>query len=68
MSTLLAFLSRIAAWAFAVFVQRTRAAGAAEEREKIETAHEAHQQRQDKVANRPVSDDDLQKSLKDGSF
>lgn len=59
---------RFIAWVFGLFVSRTRAEGAKEERAKINTDSAAHLKRQDAVANKPVSDDDLRKSLKDGSF
>lgn len=64
MSYVLAFLR----WLFGLFVSETKAAGAAEERERTDVANEAHLARQDEVANRPVSDEQLQKSLRDGTF
>lgn len=68
MNNFLALLARFAAWAFGLFVNRTRQDGATEEREKISKAAVAHKARQDEVAAKPVSKDALQKSLKDGTF
>lgn len=48
--------------------KRVRDAGAREEREHANAENAARLARQDAVANRPVTDDELQKSLKDGSF
>lgn len=62
------FFLRFLAWAFSLFVGSERAAGAKEERQKIEAEDAAHLKRQTEVLNRPVSNDDLRKSLKDGSF
>lgn len=42
--------------------------GAAAERQKIEAASAKKQQRMNDVLQKEVSDDDLQKSLKDGTF
>lgn len=61
-------LFRFASWLFGLFVNRTRAEGAAEERRKINEANTARLERQDAVANRPVTNDELRKSLKGGSF
>lgn len=55
-------------WVLSLFVARTKAAGATEERQKINQANTKRLERQDVVAKRPVTDDQLQKSLKDGSF
>lgn len=45
-----------------------REAGATAEREQINTKNAEIQQRRSEVAKKPVSEDELQKSLKDGSF
>lgn len=55
-------------FAIAIGLKRVRDAGAREERERANVENAAHLERQDAVANRPVTDDELQKSLKDGSF
>lgn len=68
MNNLFALLSRLAAWALSLFQQRERAAGATEEREKISQDNAARLERQDAVIERPVTDEALQKSLRDGSF
>lgn len=62
------FLKKFVTWLFGLFVTRTREAGAAEERERINETNTARIKRQDEVVKKPVTDDDLQKSLKDGSF
>lgn len=42
--------------------------GASAERQKIEAASAARAQRQNEVLQREVSDDELRKSLRDGTF
>lgn len=59
---------RFASWLFGLFVSRTREAGAEEQRAKTNEQNTARLERQNAVVNRPVTNDDLQKSLKDGSF
>ncbi len=53
---------------WAAFIASTKAAGGAEERVRTNQANTERLERQDAVANKPVSDDELKKSLKDGSF
>lgn len=59
---------RLMSWFIGLFVARTRAAGAAEERTKINDASEAQLKRRNEVAQRPVTDEQLDKSLRDGTF
>lgn len=62
------FLSRLLSWAFGLFVSRTKAAGATEERAKINEQSAAQLERQTAVIKRPVTNDEVQKSLEDGTF
>lgn len=55
-------------FALAIGLKRVRDAGAREERERANAENAARLERQDAVVNRPVTNDELQKSLKDGSF
>lgn len=50
------------------FLAKTRSEGARAEREEINRQSAEQLQRQNEVANKPVSDEELQKSLKDGTF
>lgn len=61
-------LLRFVSWVFGFFVNRTREAGAKEERQKINVENAERLERQNAVVNKPVSNDELQKSLKDGTF
>lgn len=54
--------------ALVVAFKRARDAGAREEREHNAAENAARLERQNAVVNRPVTDDELEKSLKDGSF
>ena len=63
-----ALFLRLAAWLnqFLGFVDRETAKQ--EERKRIAEANAARLERQNEVAKKPVSDDELRKSLRDGSF
>ena len=63
-------LAALVALVFAVTraIQRGKDDAAAAERGRIVEANAARAERQNKVLQKEVSDDDLQKSLKDGSF
>jgi hypothetical protein len=49
-------------------LRRERQEGAAAERERIEAEAKAQTARRNGAAQRPMTDDELQKSLRDGSF
>lgn len=53
---------------WAAFIAKTQADGAREERAAINKQSAEIQQRRDEVIDKPVTDDELRKSLKDGSF
>lgn len=54
--------------ALAAMLRRERQEGAAAERERIEAEAKAQTARRNGAAQRPMTDDELQKSLRDGSF
>lgn len=54
--------------ALAAMLRRERQEGAAAERERIEAEAKAQAARRNDAAQRPMTDDELQKSLRDGSF
>lgn len=62
--TAVAFVLGLLAW----YQQRLRGEGAAEERAEADAEKSARLKRQNEVALRPVSDEKLQKSLRDGTF
>lgn len=66
----LAFLAVLLAVAGALgaMLRREWQEGAAAERARIDAENRARLQRQNEVANRPVSDDELQKRLREGNF
>jgi len=62
------WLFRFVSWVFGLFVKRTRAAGAEEQRMKTNNENLARLQRQNTVAQKPVTDAELDKNLRDGTF
>lgn len=54
--------------ALAALLRRERREGAAAERERIDAEAKAQTERRNEVANRTTTDDELQKSLRDGTF
>lgn len=55
-------------WLFGLWNSHEQATGAAEERKQANEQNAARLERQNEVAKRPVASDELQKSLRDGTF
>lgn len=56
------------AFAWIMIARGIRKDAMAEEREKVEAENAARLRRENEVAQRPVTDSELQRSLEDGSF
>lgn len=61
-------LLRFVAWLAGLFTARQRAVGAADERMRANDEAVQRLQRQNEVAKKPVTDAQLDKNLRDGTF
>ncbi len=63
-----ALFLRLAAWLNQFLTWSGKEQAKLEERKRIAEANAARLERQNEVVKKPVSDDELRKSLRDGSF